>query len=77
MARLTAVRCVGETRMNILKFVQRNITVLTKQMDTKPCPIFDKGLDIEVSPEEEKRCPVVGGAKADLTFRYLLIHGQL
>ena len=30
MARLTAVGCVGETRMNLLKFVQRNSTVLTK-----------------------------------------------
>ena len=66
MARLTAVRCVGEIGMNILKFVQRSSTVLTKQLDTKSCPIFEKCLNIEVSPEEEKRCPVVGGTKADL-----------
>ena len=53
MARLTVVRCVGEKKMNILKFVQRISTVLTKQLDTKSCPIFDKGLNIEVASEEE------------------------
>ena len=66
MARLIAVRCVGETRMNLLKFVQRSSTVLTKQPDTKTCPIFDKVMNIEVASEEEKLYPVVGGAKADL-----------
>ena len=53
--------------MNLLKFVQRSSTVLTKQLDTKSCPILDKGLNIEVASEEEKQCPVVGGEKADLT----------
>ena len=66
MARLTAFKCVGETRIILLKSVQRSRTVRTNHLDTKLCPIFDKGLNIEVSSEEEKRCPVVGGAKADL-----------
>ena len=35
MARLIVFRCVGETRMSLLKIFQRSGTVLTKQLDTK------------------------------------------
>ena len=76
MARLTSVHCVRKEQMNLLKFVQTTSHIKTKELNSRSCPLFANGVNINLAPEKDKRQPVTGEAKKSLPNAFARMTGN-
>lgn len=76
MSRATRINCDGDTRMNLLKFLQRSSNIQTRHLDSTSCPFFKRGLNIVIAREKEKQAPVSGKEKEALPDAVARLNGD-